>query len=57
MNNKRADRKGGKETAPWFKNTYTVHKVTSKGRYKLKGRQGNILKKTYNGSQLKIYKC
>ena len=53
-NNVRADRKGGKDAAPWSTSAYTVEKVTSKGGYKLRGPSGKVLKKTYNGS-LKTY--
>ena len=55
-NNRRSDRKGGKETSPRSSAVYTVANITSKKCYKLIGPSGKILSKTYNGSQIKVYK-
>ena len=54
-NTAQKERKGGKldET---FKGIYYIEESLGKGLYKLKNQQGDILKKTFNISRLKVYK-
>lgn len=39
---------------PWM-GPYTITSIGDKGSYQLKNMTGNVLKKRYNGSQLKVF--
>ena len=52
-NPKRAGRKGDKTTPIWL-GSYYVYKCLKKGSVKLKNEQGNILKRTYHATNLKV---
>ena len=53
-NNKRCDRKGGKQKMPWT-GPYHVIKINEQGTAKIANMAGITLKTTYNASQLKPY--
>ena len=52
-NNRREDRKGGKNEDPWL-GPYVIFSNTG-GIYKLRNKKGEVLKKAYNGCNLKLY--
>ena len=53
-NMQNAHRMGGKMDLTW-KGPYTIQKMVGKGRYQLKTKNGQVLKKLYNGILLKEY--
>ena len=54
-NMKRHAEHGNKFKSQWKEEWYYIHETYQNGAYKLRNRQGQLLKKTFNGVQLKLY--
>jgi hypothetical protein len=46
---------GDKFKRQWSKDWFYIHDKFSNGTYKLRNQHGQLLKKTFNGIQLKVY--
>ena len=54
-NMKRHVEHGNKFKSQWKEEWHYIHETYQNGAYKLQNQQGQLLKKTFNGAQLKLY--